>query len=137
MGLTRDNINGMARKAQGYNQTTCLSVCIHVVKLPENLCKVRVIKIYLNIAHDDKCVWLFMHSPCQVKLGSIHSTSSMVRLLTQLRMHKEPTLVELQKLRPIFSLAISNFWEDPSQQAIVSGVAISSTTAIDHYPIQL
>ena len=64
MGLTKDNIKVMARKAQGYNQITCLSVCIHEVKLPENLRKVRVIKTYLNIAHDDKCVWLFMHSPC-------------------------------------------------------------------------
>jgi hypothetical protein len=64
MGLTKDKINGMARKAQGYNQTTCLSVCIHEVKLPENLRKVRVIKTYLNITHDDKCVWIFIPSPC-------------------------------------------------------------------------
>lgn len=56
MGLTRDNINGMARKAQGYDQTMCLSVCIHAVKFPENLRKVRVIKTHMNIAHVDKCV---------------------------------------------------------------------------------
>jgi hypothetical protein len=33
-------------------------VCIHEVKLPENLRNIRVIKTYLNIAHDDKYVWL-------------------------------------------------------------------------------
>ena len=44
--------------------------------------------------------------------------------------------VKLYTLRPILLSAVSTSWGDPSQQAMVNGVILSSTLNRDHYYFQ-